>query len=119
MKRRKAYVIGTKVRTSLSPTIFKYWFKKYNIEGKYEYKEIKEDNFDNEIKLILKEDDLCGLNITIPFKEKIISHIPKTNPINWHATPLAINIVWVYNTWIKPGAGQGDIGIKGKPPSLA
>ena len=31
--------------------------------------------FDKEIKSILKEDGLCGLNITTPFKEKIIPHL--------------------------------------------
>ena len=71
MSNKKVYVIGTDVSTSLSPMIFKYWFDKYNIPGEYEYIEIKENNFHKEIKLILKEDNLCGLNITIPFKEKI------------------------------------------------
>ena len=72
---KKAYVIGKNVSKSLSPTIFNYWFKKYNIEGEYEFKEISESDFNNIIPSILKEKDLCGLNITIPFKEKIIEHL--------------------------------------------
>ena len=31
MSKKKAYVIGTNVSTSLSPEIFNYWFKKYKI----------------------------------------------------------------------------------------
>ena len=75
MSKKKAYVIGTNVSKSLSPMIFNYWFSKYHIEAEYRYKEIKKENFDKEIKSVLEEDGLCGLNITIPFKEKIIQHL--------------------------------------------
>lgn len=77
MSKKKAYVIGTNVSTSLSPAIFQYWFKKYNIDAEYGYVEIKEDNFDREIKTILKKEGLVGINITIPFKEKIVPHLTK------------------------------------------
>ena len=30
---KKAYVIGKNASKSLSPTIFNYWFKKYNINA--------------------------------------------------------------------------------------
>ena len=33
MNKKKAYVIGTNVSTSLSPAIFEYWFKKYPDTG--------------------------------------------------------------------------------------
>ena len=78
MIRKKAYVIGNNVSKSLSPTIFNYWFKKYKIDADYEYREIKENEFDKDITKILNEKDLCGLNITIPFKEKIIKHLDLT-----------------------------------------
>ena len=79
MKKKKAYVIGTKTSNSLSPTIFKHWFNKYGIDGEYGYIEIKEKNFNKEIKLILKNEDLVGLNITTPYKEKIIPHLLSHN----------------------------------------
>ena len=72
---KKAYVIGKNASKSLSPTIFNYWFKKHKIEGEYGFKEIDENNFNYIVPNILKEKDLCGLNITIPFKEKIIDHL--------------------------------------------
>ncbi|HJO13388.1 MAG: shikimate dehydrogenase [Pelagibacteraceae bacterium] len=75
MSKARAFVVGTNVNKSLSPTIFNYWFEKYRISAEYKHKEIKEENFDKEIKLILKDDKLRGLNITTPFKEKIITHL--------------------------------------------
>ena len=76
MIKKKAYVIGTNVSTSMSPIIFQYWFDKYDIDfAEYGYKEIKEENFDKEIKNILEEEGLVGLNITTPYKEKIFSYI--------------------------------------------
>ena len=97
---KTAYVVGSNVKTSLSPTIFKYWFNKYGVEGKYFYKEIKKEKFDEEIKKTLKEKNLCGLNITTPFKEKIIPHLTKTDN---HATSIgAVNCVT-----IKDGAYEG------------
>ena len=77
MNTKKAYVIGTNVGKSLSPLIFNHWFEKYNIDAKYGYKIIREKNFNKEINNILKEKHLCGINVTIPFKEKIIKKIHK------------------------------------------
>ena len=79
MSRKKAYVIGTNVSNSLSPAIFRYWFEKHNVCGEYGYIEIKEKEFDKEIKQILKDENLVGLNITMPYKEKIIPHL--MNPV--------------------------------------
>tara|TARA_B100001123_G_C15112301_1_gene947957 strand:- start:290 stop:1084 length:795 start_codon:yes stop_codon:yes gene_type:complete len=75
MNKKRACVIGTNVSKSLSPLIFNYWFKKYNIDAEYFYKEIEEKNFKKEIKKLFKEEDLCGFNVTIPFKEKIIQYL--------------------------------------------
>jgi len=77
MSTKKAFVIGNNTKKSLSPTIFNYWFKKHNINAEYGYIEIKEDLFEKEIKKITKDKDFVGLNITIPYKEKIIFHLNK------------------------------------------
>ena len=91
MSKKKAFVVGANVSKSLSPTIFNYWFDKYGINAEYGYKEIKKKSFDKDIKLILKEDGLCGLNITIPFKEKIIPHL---DTLDKHSTQIgAVNCV--------------------------
>ena len=71
---KKFYVVGNKASKSLSPTIFNHWFKKYNINAKYDFLELSPDTFDEKIKAVKKEKDVFGINITIPFKQKIIKH---------------------------------------------
>ena len=73
MREKNSIVIGTNVSKSLSPTIFNYWFEKYKIVGNYNFKEIKEEKFNQDIKKTLIKNNLCGINITIPFKEKILN----------------------------------------------
>ena len=55
MRIKRALEIGENTSNSLSPIIFNYWFSKYSIKGKYNYLEIKNENFDNEIKTRLKK----------------------------------------------------------------
>ena len=95
MTKKKVYVIGTNVNKSLSPLIFNYWFKKYKINASYEFKVIKETNFNKEIKNVLKEKNLCGLNITIPFKEKILKKMDKIDGPS--KTIKAVNCVTIKN----------------------
>ena len=98
---KKAYVVGTNVSTSLSPTIFEYWFKKYNIRSaSYECVEVLESRFDFYIESLLKQEDLVGLNITIPYKEKITTYAePETK--NAAHTIGAVNYIYKLGTkWI-------------------
>ena len=71
---KKFYVIGNKTSKSLSPTIFNYWFKTYNIDAKYDFLELSAKTFDKKIKELKREKDVYGINITIPFKQKILKH---------------------------------------------
>ena len=88
---KKLYVVGNKASKSLSPTIFNYWFKKYNIKARYGYLELTEKNFHNKIKDVLEKKDTLGLNVTIPFKNKIIKYLGK---IDAHANKIgAVNCV--------------------------
>ena len=102
MSKKKAYIIGTEVSSSMSPAIFQYWFDKHNINhAEYVHKEIKEENFDKEIKSILKEEGLLGLNITIPYKEKIFSYIDNKHSLIHPTIPLKnppINCVTIRKT---------------------
>ena len=61
---KKFYVIGNKTSKSLSPTIFNHWFKKYNINAKYDFLELSVKTFDKKINAIKKEKDVFGINIT-------------------------------------------------------
>ena len=108
MSRKKAYVIGNNVSTSLSPTIFQHWFEKYHVDGEYEYVEIQENNFDQKIKALLKESGLVGLNITIPFKEKIISYLTS---YDGHATEIkAVNCVTINDNNTASGTNTDWLG---------
>ncbi len=71
---KKFYVVGNNTSKSLSPTIFNHWFKKYNINAKYNFLELSDNYFDRKMNELKKEKDVCGINITIPFKRKIIKH---------------------------------------------
>ena len=88
---KKFYVIGNKTSKSLSPTIFNYWFKKYEIKAKYDYIELNKKNFNKKILEILKDKNTYGLNVTIPFKQNIIKYIKK---LDKHAKEIkAVNCV--------------------------
>ena len=85
------YVIGNKTSKSLSPTIFNHWFKKYKIKAKYDFIEIKKNNFHDRIKKILSDKKTIGLNITIPYKQEIIRHLDR---LDLHARNInAVNCV--------------------------
>ncbi len=73
------YVIGNKTSKSLSPTIFNYWFRKYKIKASYGFLELNDSNFDTKVKELLINKKLGGLNITIPYKKKIMKHVDVIN----------------------------------------
>ena len=109
MDKKKSYVIGGDASKSLSPDIFNYWFKKYKIPGTYEYVEIKKESFDKEILNVLNLKNLCGLNITIPFKENIIKILTS---IDEDATQIgAVNCVTINGKKIK-GSNTDWIGFQ-------
>ena len=68
---KKHLIIGNPIDHSLSPKIHNYWFKKYNINGVYEKFAAKKDELSKIVKKI-KNEELFGANITVPFKQSII-----------------------------------------------
>ena len=96
---KKAYVLGGSTSKSLSPVIFKKWFVEKKIDANYGFKEFNSKHLKKELKKTLNEKNLCGLNITIPHKEKII---PLLEKIDLHAKKIgAVNCVYRFrNKWI-------------------
>ena len=89
------FVIGDQASKSLSPLIFNYWFKKYNIKAKYSFLEVTKKNFDSEITKKINDKNTQGFNITIPFKKDIIKYLDNKNI---HAQNIgAVNCVTVDN----------------------
>tara|TARA_A100001011_G_scaffold391086_1_gene475827 strand:+ start:9768 stop:10592 length:825 start_codon:yes stop_codon:yes gene_type:complete len=88
MKKKLFAIIGDPITHSLSPTLHNYWFKKYNVNGDYSLLKAKEDNLKGIIKSI-RNGELNGINVTLPFKQKVIPFVDKlindaqhTNSVN-------------------------------------
>ncbi len=81
-------IIGNPISHSLSPKIHNYWFKENKIDGNYE----KISPNEKEIKSIIqkiKNKEVYGMNVTVPFKQTVISFLEslsetaiKTNSVN-------------------------------------
>jgi len=88
MKKKSFAIIGNPIAHSLSPVLHNYWFKKYNIEADYSLINIDEQEIKNVIARI-RNKDLSGINITLPYKQKIIPFVDQlvndgkfTNSVN-------------------------------------
>ena len=69
---KKYLVIGNPIEHSLSPVIHNYWMKKYNLtDSIYEKRKIEKKNLKNIIDE-MREENLVGVNVTVPFKKLII-----------------------------------------------
>ena len=69
-------IIGNPVKHSLSPLLHNYWFEKYKIDANYSLIEAEEKDLENLVKKI-KNKTLIGINITLPYKQKIINYVGK------------------------------------------
>ena len=69
-------IIGHPIKHSLSPLLHNYWLKKYNINASYSIIEADENDLSDIIKKI-KEKTLAGINVTLPYKQKIINYTDK------------------------------------------
>ena len=86
--KKKYAIIGNPIVHSLSPTLHNYWFKKHNIDCEYEMVKIESSEIESVIDKI-KSKRISGINVTLPFKQKIIPHLNKivncakeTNSVN-------------------------------------
>ena len=91
LKMKNYFVIGSRTSKSLSPAIFNYWFKKYNISAKYSFLEVDKKNFDQVLLKSINKKNIAGFNVTVPFKKDILKHL---NTTNIHAKKIgAVNCV--------------------------
>ena len=88
MKKKNFAIIGKPIAHSLSPILHNYWYEKYGINAKYSLLDVKESNLEEIIKKI-KNKELDGINVTLPYKQKIIKFIDRlvndgehTNSVN-------------------------------------
>ena len=73
---KKYLVIGNPIDHSLSPLLHNYWLKKNSINGVYDKLKINEEELKKLI-LRIRDKEINGLNVTVPFKKDIISYVDK------------------------------------------
>ncbi|MDB4846631.1 shikimate dehydrogenase [Candidatus Pelagibacter sp.] len=100
---KKYIVIGNPIEHSLSPLIHNHWIKKYKLKDSiYEKKQVETKDLKNIIDQI-KNDEIRGVNITVPFKQEIIPLLDKIDrvaKVTYSVNTLykVGNEVWGYNT---------------------
>ncbi len=100
---RKYLVIGNPIKHSLSPLIHNYWMRKHQLtESIYEKEKVEKKNLESIVEKV-RNDDLRGVNITVPFKKEIIPFLDRLDGIAKNT--LSVNTlckvkgeVWGYNT---------------------
>ena len=71
---KKYLVIGNPIEHSLSPKLHNFWIKKNNISAIYEKLKIEKHELENIIKKI-KQKEIRGINVTVPFKTQVIPYL--------------------------------------------
>ena len=71
---KKFGIIGNPIKHSPSPVLHNYWFEKYKIDASYSILQVEEAGLEELVKKI-KNKQLSGLNITLPYKQKIVPHL--------------------------------------------
>ena len=74
--KKKFGIIGNPIKHSLSPVLHNYWFDKYNLDASYSIIEAKDEDLKDIVKKI-RNHELTGINVTLPFKQKIINQTDK------------------------------------------
>ena len=75
---KKYLVIGNPIDHSLSPRLHNHWLQENKIDGKYDKKINK-----NELKDIfakIRNKEIHGVNVTVPFKKDVISYLDELSP---------------------------------------
>ena len=71
---KKYLVVGNPIDHSLSPKLHNFWIRSHNLSAIYEKKKLSDVDLKSLI-LEIKKKKLHGVNITVPFKNSIISHL--------------------------------------------
>ncbi len=70
---KKFGIIGNPIKHSLSPVLHNYWFEKYKINANYSIINVKDENELPGIIEQIRNKELSGINVTLPYKQKIVS----------------------------------------------
>ncbi len=75
---KKFFVIGNPINHSLSPELHNFWLEKYGINGIYGKVKLEEDDLEDFIRK-MRNDEIHGINVTVPFKNKVIKYLDKSS----------------------------------------
>ena len=109
MKKKSFGIIGSPIAHSLSPVLHNYWFKKYNIEANYSLLNVTEENLKSVINKI-KDKELNGINVTLPYKQKIIPLIGKLVNDAQHTN--SVNTIFLNNDNVVIGENTDVFGLQ-------
>ena len=73
---KKYLVIGNPIEHSLSPKLHNHWLRENNIDAIYEKKLVNKTDLKDIINQV-REGKIAGINVTVPFKKEVISHLDK------------------------------------------
>ncbi len=102
-------IIGSPIKHSLSPILHNYWFKKYNLDADYSIIETKNKDLPGIIQKI-KDGNYSGINVTLPFKQKIINHIDRI--VNDAASTGSVNTLLLDNDRAVVGENTDVFGLQ-------
>ena len=91
---KKYLIIGNPVSHSLSPKIHNYWFNQNKVNSVYEKKELVEKELPDIIQNI-RDGKISGINVTVPFKQKIIPFLDKLSKLSKETQ--SVNTVYLKN----------------------
>ena len=77
---KKYLVIGNPIKHSLSPKLHNHWIKKNNIDAVYDKKQLNENDIEDTI-LKVRNGEIDGINVTVPFKKSVIPYLDQLTPL--------------------------------------
>ena len=77
---KKYLVIGNPIGHSLSPKLHNHWIKKNNIDAVYDKKQLNENDIEGTI-LKVRNGEIDGINVTVPFKKFVIPYLDQLTPL--------------------------------------
>ena len=77
---KKYLVIGNPIEHSLSSKLHNHWIKKNNIDAVYDKKQLNENDIEGTI-LKVRNGEIDGINVTVPFKKSVILYLDQLTPL--------------------------------------
>ena len=106
---KKFGIIGNPIKHSLSPVLHNYWFKKYNIDAEYSIIETTDYELKNIVHKI-KTKALDGVNITLPYKQKIVPLLDIL--VNDAEITSSVNTIYLNNNNVVVGENTDVFGLQ-------